>query len=226
MNNNNLTNLNDRQLVSIAQDKSNRRLSNSATEVLVQRYQMQINKGWRILKKQFNDSALIRSYEDEYFSQAYEAIFTSISKIDLNKIYNDDWKLMQYNSFYLKNVRSAIIRQAFKDSKNCSLDHVSATYNDNIKGNDYEVEEAYQFQTGYKDNPEYVVIKKEEEDERMKVLKTRYNEWSDEKKFIFDQLMKGVSEKEIAAKLNKPRNYIYNKVTWLKKDLKKAFKIA
>lgn len=225
-NTNILKDLNDRDLVVLAQNDKDKKVKDKAIEVLLQRYQIQINKNWYILRKQFNDSALIRSFEDDYFSKAYEAILTSISKINIDKIYDDKWKLLQYNSFYLKNVRTSIAKLMEKASKVKSLDHMTFTVNGNEGAVDYDVETAYQEKAGYKDNPEYILLEKEKEEETKSIIYKRRELWSEEKKFIFDLFIKGVPEKEIAQKLNKPRSYIYNKISWLKKDLKKAFNIT
>ena len=81
-------------------------------------------------------------------------------KINIDKIYDDKWKLLQYNSFYLKNVRTSIAKLMEKASKVKSLDHMTFTVNGNEGAVDYDVEIAYQEKTGYKDNPEYILLEK------------------------------------------------------------------
>ena len=62
------------------EDKEVRKLAN---EVIYLKYKPMILKHWLILQKQMNDSPLINSYRDEYFSRAAEEVLKVIRNVKL-----------------------------------------------------------------------------------------------------------------------------------------------
>lgn len=223
----NLSKLNDRQLIEIYQSRTNTVLSNKAAEILIKRYEPQINRNWWVLRRQFGGSSLIDGYSNEYYSEAYEAILLAINSIDLKKIRDDNWKLVQYSGFYLKNARNKVAKKVSKAACIRPLDNLSSfAGGDESKENitDPEVERAYYEEEGYKHNPEDIIINEEALNSLKKIINNCYNHWTEEKRNIFKLLLAGKSKKEIAEILGMRRNSLYNRVAIMEKEIKKKMK--
>lgn len=219
-----LKKMKDRDLVIIIQDNTTTRKDfNLASEVLLERYEPQIHKNWWKLRGQLNGSSIVESLKDEYYSEAYEAFFTAIRKIDLAKIRDDNWKLVGYADFYLRNVRAKLCKQCLKMAKSKPLDSMIDINEDSRLSADPDVELAYQESEGFKDIPEYLCIKNDEENRVNNIVKKVYEGWNEKRKFIFRELMKGKTKATIARELNIKNMVIYNNCLKMKEDLKKAF---
>ena len=116
--------MNDRRLVTIAKKDVVAERKNKAVEVLLNRYERQLYKNWYRLRTEMNNSDLVLSIEDEYFEEAREAFFTAIQKVDLNKIENDNWKLVGMVNWYLLNVKTKLRKEILNKAKVKSLNHM------------------------------------------------------------------------------------------------------
>ena len=145
--------LNDRQLITIIKNPEvSKQDYNNAFEVLFNRYEKQIHKIWWSLNRQFGGQGIVETVKDEYYSAAYEAFFKAVSEIKLEKIRDDNWKLVQYSSFYLRNVKNKLAKQIVKNTNVRSTQNlVSMGFEEENSENrmDNETEEAYYNQEGF-----------------------------------------------------------------------------
>lgn len=214
-------NLNDRTLVTLIKDpNTSDYLFELASNVLVNRYEKQIHKNWWVLQKQMNNSSLVNNLKDEYYSEAWEAFWTAIRKIDVSKIKDDKWKCVGYTDFYLKNVRTKLIKETKKNGKIKSTSSMDTEDPENLTI-DSDVERAYWEQTGYKREPSFSYEVSEAEEDCREAVKRCIEKWSPLERQIFYLLEEGHSKTEIARKLNESSGKIYGAVNRMKKDLKK-----
>lgn len=214
------TKMNDRQLVTIAKKSSSD--AKKACEVLFKRYENQIHKNWLRLEAQLDHSDVIRSLKEDYYDEAYEAFLIAIQKVDLDRIENDDWKLVGMINWYLTNVRTKLIKLALKSAKIKSINSMSAANNgEECMTADPDVEEAYWNTQGYKNEPSYLCDVNERELRCKNALLFCKNKWSDEENKIFTLLESGLNRVEISRKLNINANKVYSTVNRMKEDLKK-----
>lgn len=223
--------LNDRELIDYAQNGSLVERS-KATETLIERYNMQILKNWWVLNRQFQNSALVNNVKDEYMESATEAIITAIGKIDLSKIRDDKWKLLQYSSFYIRNARNKLAKEIMRNSKVRQIDNL-VNFDPDAKENvaDPIVERAYRenhLSACEAYEPEAAYLRQEREKECAEILKRLYNSWSPMKQEIYKILEQDnkISKEEIAKKLGVTKNVVYNTITKMKKELKKELGVA
>lgn len=213
--------LNDRQLITIIKNpETSRRDYNSAFEVLFYRYEKQIHKMWWSLSRQFGGQGVVETLKDEYYSAAYEAFFKAVSEIKLEKIRDDNWKLVQYSSFYLRNVKNNLAKQVIKNSITRSTQNLADEENSFENKMDAETEMFYYNEEGYKTNPEYTYIYNSEENLCNKVLDDSFKNWTPLKREIYRLLLKGMSKPEISKKLGIPLLKVYNNISGMKKDFK------
>ena len=152
---NNFKKMTDRELVTIIKTTKDRTIMNRAFNTILERYERQIHKNWLKLKAQLNGSSYVMSMESEYYSEAYEAFYNAIQKVDLNKIENDKWKLVGMSNWYLTNVRTKMINDIIKKAKVKSITHMHDVNEDETSAIDPDVEKAYWETEGYKNDPLY-----------------------------------------------------------------------
>ena len=214
-------NLNDRSLITLIKDPGTpRELFELASHVLVERYEKQIHKNWWVLQKQMNNSTLINSLKDEYYSEAWEAFWTAIQKIDISKIRDDKWKCVGYTDFYLRNVRTKFIKETRKNGKLKSTSSMDTEDPDNLTV-DSDVERAYWEQSGYRSEPGFAYENVETTQECQEAVRRCLDRWSPLERRIFYLLEEGESKVEIARKLEESSGKIYSAVNRMKRDLKK-----
>lgn len=196
---------------------------NKASEYLLKRYDNMFHKHWWVLQKQMGNSDLINSLKDEYYALAYEAFFTVIQKIDLDRIYDGKFKLMQLLSWYLTNVRSKLIKETLKKGKMKNLNEVKSSMEGDSSSIDSDVERSYWDSEGYKIDPSYKVVEIQEGEENCKrAIKECMSKWNDREKEIFKYLEKGMSKVEIANTLKITPLNVYSTTNKMKKELKNA----
>lgn len=225
---NNYTTLSDRCLIERYQN-SNPACRNEIMKEFLRRYNNQINKNWWILSRQFNHSSLVNSVKDEYYSEAIEALYTAVEKINLDKIRDDNWKLLQYSSFYIRNVRTRLIKKITRMAMERPLNNL-AYYSggDETKENkiDPETEMKYESTEGYKNNPETIYIEKEISSKLNAIFSSHYANWDDTYRAVFDAIKVGDSKKVVAEKaginINKLARILRKIKAELTPDLKKA----
>ena len=217
--------LNDRQLITIIKNPEvSKQDYNNAFEVLFNRYEKQIHKIWWSLNRQFGGQGIVETVKDEYYSAAYEAFFKAVSEIKLEKIRDDNWKLVQYSSFYLRNVKNKLAKQIVKNANVRSTQNlVSMGFEEENSENrmDNETEEAYYNQEGFVYNPEYSYLYKHDEDICNKVLDECFNRWHPLKREIYRMLLKKIPKKEMAESLGITTLKLYNNISAMKRDLRK-----
>lgn len=194
---------------------------NRACEFLLNKYEKMFHKHWWVLQKQMNNSALVNSIKDEYYSRAYEAFFKAIQKVDLSRLYDEKFKLMQLLSWYLTNVRTTLIRETIKKSKIKAVNAMSSVDNEEAISIDPDVEASYWNSEGYKTEPSYYVVDIQGgEDNCKRALKECFKKWTMKEQLIYKYLENGMPKVEIAKKLQVAPISIYNTVNKMKKELK------
>lgn len=208
-------------ILKLIKDPSTDKVSfNRACDFLLKRYERMFHKNWWTLQRQMGNSNLINSIKDEYYSKAYEAFFTAIQRVDLNKVYDDKFRIMQLLSWYLSNVRSRLIRETLKKSKVKALNASNAYKDEDSMTVDADVEEAYWEGGGYKLEPSYQVEMKEREENCNQILNECFGTWGDLERKIFVLLKNRKTKKEISEALNIKPVKVYNIICRLKRELK------
>ena len=214
--------LNDRSLVTIIQQSNNRYEINKASEALFIRYERQIHKNWLRLEAQLDHSGIVQAMKEDYYDEAYEAFIIAIQKVDLDRIENDNWKLVGMLNWYLANVRTKLIKIALKNSKVKALDAMHRANNgDDCMTADPDVEEAYWNSEGYKNEPSYSYEVKESEKRCSSAIMACKEKWNNLQNSIFELLNEGYTRAEISRKLNCESAKIYILVNGMKEDIKR-----
>lgn len=219
-------NMSDRGLIQIINNASTtENEKNLVVTEFIRRYDSQINKNWWVLSRQFGGKEIVNNYREEYYSSAYEAIYTAINKINLEKIEDDNWKLLQYSSFYIRNARNKIAKKIIKQFKVRPLDNLSYINDDPTKDNkaDPEVEKAYEENVGYKYNPETIVVEKEVNRIKWDITLKHYENWDDTYKRAFNLLKEGNTKKETARLMGISSNALVRILRNMRKELQKDF---
>lgn len=193
---------------------------NTACEFLLKRYDNMIHKHWWTLQRQMGKSDLINAIKDEYYSRAYNAFLTVINKIDLNRIYDENFKIMQLYSWYLTNVRTTLIKETLKKSRVKSMYSSSQLREDEMVTVDKDVEEAYYESEGYTLDPAYVLEVAEGEANCDRAVRACMKRWSDIEKRIFELLLQHKKKAEISQILNMKPSRVYTEIIKMKKELK------
>ena len=196
-----------------------------AWKILIKRYEPKIYKDWERLQRQLNNSVYVQNIKDEYFEEAMEAFYNAICKIDLSKVKNDKWKAIGYVDFYLKNVRTKLIKQVIKAQKIKSLNEKSIKINNetsSVSEMDVDVESIYYRDEGYKYDPLYIIELEDTERECEEVLSNLIKNWDPSKREIFALLRSGIKRAEIARKLNINVSKVYNETKKMRSEIEKA----
>ena len=213
--------LKDKELIQIYQSGTEEEKDKVLKEFL-ERYERQIDKNWWVLCRQFDSSGYVLGIKNEYYSEALEAIYTAINKIDLSKIKDDNWKLVQYSNFYIRNVRTKMAKKIKQMAKERPLDNLSYIRGgDESKENkvDPEVEKAYNETIGNKENPESIVVEKEINRIRMEIMMAHYENWNDTYKIVFNSLKEGGTKRDAARKAGINDNMLARVLRHMKKEL-------
>ena len=210
----------DRDLVTIIKTTDNDVIFNKAFNVIFTRYERQIHKNWLKLRAQMNNSDLVNSIEDEFYSEAREAFYTAIQKVDLNKIENDKWKLVGMSNWYLTNVRTKMINEILKMSKVKNLSHMHDVAEDESSSIDPDVEIAYWEQEGYKDDPLYACEIQDREKRCLTAIENcKKTKWSDIELKIFDGLLNRQKKAEIAKTIGCNVSKVYSLSNKMRNDI-------
>lgn len=209
----------------IKDPNTNQRTINKAQEFLLKKYEKMIHRHWWTLQRQLGNSSIINNLKEEYYSEAYAAFLNVLQKIDLNRTYDENFKIMQLLSWYLSNVRSHIIREALKKSKEKGLNETSSYKDEESMTIDRDVEESYWMNEGYKSEPSYRAEIVEREEFCNQVIKECFGKWNDLERKIFILLKNKKGKAEIAEALNIKPSKVYGITCRLKGDLKIALGI-
>lgn len=223
---NEMLKMTDRELVSIRKTSNSINERNWAGEILYKRYERQIHKNWLRLCAQMNNTPLIMSMQEDYYDEATEAFLTAIDKTDLNKIKDDDWKLVGMLNWYLANVRKKIIRIAMKQGVVKSISHMKNISGEDSLACDPDVEESYWETVGYKTEPSYVLESKEKSARYLDVLdkcKSNWHKGSGIEIEILDRLQNKKTRQEIAQDLNLTTSKVYSIIKNMRKEIASCF---
>ena len=215
--------MNDRELVTFIKsaDQSKEEYS-IACGVLLEKYKNLIHRNWWILQKQMNNSDLVNTYKEDFYSNAYITFFTALEKTNLDVIRDDKWKFVGMFGWYLINLRKKTIENLMDDSKLKSLSHMNTMEDEDSNIVDSDIEESYQFTDGYKQDPSFICERKESEKICKEAIKECYRKWTEKEKTVYNMLVKGDTRCTISKELNLPMSRIYLISRKMKNDLKQA----
>ena len=229
LSNDNLKKMSELDIIKLIKNpETSSRDYNLAANFIINKYSPMIHKHWWMLQRQMNSSSIVNSFKDEYYLEAYEALFKAIQKVDLSRIYDGKFKLMQLASWYISNVRAKYIRETKKKLKIKSIDSLNDLDRNNVNiSADPDVEISYWENCGYKESPEYQVCEIQEgEAICRRAIKYCMKKWTPIERQIFKQLQKGVNKNEIARVLNISSIKVYNKISKMKQDMRLALQIC
>lgn len=196
---------------------------NLAAEVLIKRYEKMIHYHWWKLQKELNNTGYVNSIKEDFYDEAYEALLKAITKVDLNRIENNNFKILQLASWYITNVRTKMRKKVLtKVSKNKGLVTVNLDDNEDSNVIDSDVEKAYNDEFGYRTDPVYSYEVQEGEDNCKSAVEKCLSIWDDEQRKIFRYLEKGKNKTEISQLMNLPTTKVYSLTKKMKSDMKKA----
>lgn len=218
-----LSKLNDRELITLIKNHSTtEREFQESYKVLLERYLNQIHKNWWRLKSSIHADSITNTFKDEYYCEAYEAFVTAVNRISLEKIRDDNWKLVGYLDFYLRNVRKNLTQEIFKLERERPLecDNDDSTRVSNLN----EAETSYWETSGYLTNPEYAYLREEEVAIKKGIIEECAKKWNPQKYRVYKGMFEGKSSVETAKELSLTPTQIYGLKLRLKADVRKAYK--
>ena len=154
------------ELIRIVNDPNSPEVDyNIAAEILIKKYEKMIHYHWWKLQKELNNTGYVNSIKEDFYDEAYEALLKAITKVDLNRIENDNFKILQLASWYITNVRTKMRKRVLtRVSKNKGLVAVNLDDGEDTNVIDSEVEKAYNDEFGYRTDPVYSYEVKEKPD--------------------------------------------------------------
>lgn len=222
-----LKKMNDRDLVTLVKTLTPGSIEyERVCNVIVDRYEPQIHRNWWRLSASMNNSTIVQSMKEDYYLDAYEALWIAIQKIDLNEIKNDKWQAVGYIDFYLRNVRSRFAKEILRKGKMKSVTGMKAGEgDDNSQVVDPDVEDAYWTNEGFRSEPAYSYEVTEAEERCSKAIDTCMEGWTDLEKKIYNYLQNGFTKAEIARITKEPAMRVYQLANTMKRDMKKALNV-
>ena len=215
--------MNDRQLLIALKQNPSEEERKHLEEVLWERYQRLVHKNWGILVRQMNSSSQILSREDDYFSDAYMAMRKCIDAINLDKIENDNWKFVGYYRFYLKNVRSNLIRTLSREYNNeCSITTEGLNQQE-VSLVDLMVSKSEEMTQ--QSNPADILIYNEGVQTCNLAIAHCMKNWNEIRRKIFTLREDGIPKKKIADELEVHPATITYYMKGMKKDLEEALRM-
>lgn len=196
---------------------------NKVLSILWERYQPQIHKNWWKLQRQMNNLDTVNMMKDDYYDEATEAFLVAISKIDLSRVENDNFKCVGMLNWYLTNVRTKIIKKIKKLPPTKSLSYMNSIDSDTNKV-DSDVEESYWDNEGFMNDPSYALEKKIKDELYNKVISECQKKWGRIENIIFRELIDGKKKSEISKELDLSDKNIRIAVNRIKTDLKMMYK--
>ena len=216
--------MNDVELLRIYNNPECAKEKENAIETLWLRYQSQIHNNWWKLQRQMNNIDAVNNLKDDYYSEAEEVFLTAISKIDLNKIEDDNFKCVGMLNWYLTNLRTKIIKTIKKTPYTKSISMMSSSENPDAMTVDSDVEDAYWSNEGYMTEPSYVLEMDETQKLYEKIIDECKKYWTDTEKEVFEKMLEGKKKAEIIKSLNIESNEYNTSVRRIKNDLIKTRK--
>ena len=171
-----------------------------------------------------NNIDAVNSLKDDYYSEAEEVFLTAISKIDLSKVENDNFKCVGMLNWYLTNLRTKIIKTIKKTPYTKSISMMSSSENPDTMTIDSDVENAYWSNEGQKTEASYVLETNETQKLYEKIIAECKKYWTDTEKEVFEKMLEGKKKSEIIKSLNIESNEYNTSVRKIKNDLIKTRK--
>lgn len=212
------------EIIRIIKDPKSSEINyNRACEVLIKKYEKMIHYHWWKLQQELNKTGYVNSIKEDYYDEAYEALFKAITKVDLNKVKDEKFKLLQLASWYITNVRTKMRKKVInKISKSRSLVSANLKEDEDSTTFDSDVEMSYNEEFGYKTDPIYTYEIKEGEDNCDNAINECFRIWDDTEKEIYRYLEKGKNKAEISQIMGIPVTKVYTLTKRMKSDMKKA----
>lgn len=195
---------------------------NNACAFIIKKYEKTIHKAWWVFNKQMRETPLVESKKEEFYSRAYEVLYTTILKVDLSRVYDDNFKLIQLVSLYLSNLRHTMINELLKESKNISLETSYKEDDEESTCTNSVIEYQYYEQEGYKNDPQYVLEVKENLLIQKEAIKECLSRWSTLEKAVYSGIIKKKTKKEISSEMGVSINEITSITKKIKSDLKRS----
>lgn len=195
------------------------RVRDAARAFLYKKYEEMIHRHWWLLQKSLNESDLVNNAKEEYYSEAQIAFFNALEKVDLSKIYDENFKLMQLASWYIGNSRKKVASEIVnKRARERSLLSVSDSEEVGTF-TDPEIEFSEWEENGYKQSPEYLCELHDSEKRCNSVVEKYLKIWDPLKVEIFRRRKLKESRVEISEALNIPITKIYKCLKEMYNDL-------
>lgn len=205
----------------IKNPETSKKVFNDACAFLIKKYEKTIHKAWWTFSKQMRESSLAESKKEEFYSRAYETIYTTILKVDLSRVYDDNFKLIQLVSLYLSNLRHTMINELLKESRSISLE---TAYKDNdgeeSTCTNSAIEYEYYEREGYKADPQYIIETRENILIQNKAIKECLSKWSDLEKAVYKNIISKKTKKEISTEVGISLNELTRVTKKIKNDLR------
>lgn len=196
---------------------------NLAAEILIKRYEKMIHYHWWKLQQELNNTGYVNSIKEDFYDEAYEALLKAITKVDLSKVKDNKFRILQLASWYITNVRTKMRKRVLnKVSKHKSLVTVNLNEDEDSNVIDSDVEKAYNEEFGYRTDPVYSYELQEGEDNCMSAVDRCFNIWDDTQKKIYRYLESGKNKTEISGLMGIPTAKVYSLTKRMKSDMKKA----
>jgi len=196
---------------------------NLAAEILIKRYEKMIHYHWWKLQQELNNTGYVNSIKEDFYDEAYEALLKAITKVDLSKVKDNKFRILQLASWYITNVRTKMRKRVLnKVSKHKSLVTVNLNEDEDSNVIDSDVEKAYNEEFGYRTDPIYSYELQEGEDNCMSAVDRCFNIWDDTQKRIYRYLESGKNKTEISSLMGIPTARVYSLTKRMKSDMKKA----
>lgn len=223
----NINSLSELEILKILKDPtSSPDLYEAAGEYIFKKYEKMIHYHWHMLVKQLNNSVLVNNIKDEYYSEAREALFTAIQKVDVSKIYDENFKLMQMASWYIGNVRNKMCRIVVQQASCKSTTSIADLEEDGGLALDPDVEMSWWSRNSEYYDPAVICVNTLREEECQIALQKCIDHWDDNHKKVFRYLQEKKSKNEIAEELEISPMRVYGIIRDCKADVKKALEIT
>ena len=222
---NDLKKMSELELIKLFKDETTpKNVSNAVYEILLKRYEPMIGKHWFKLRSSMENSSLIMETKDDFYSEAYMSLLKVLEKVDINRIYDENFKLMQLYSWYLNNLRNKFRKEVLREAKIKGFNNMNQEEEEDTVI-DLDVEQAYWEREGYKHEPSYVVEDLDSEEECARAIRNCMKRWPEREQTVFNYLREGKSRNEIATLLEVTPIKMWNIINKMKRDIKKELGI-
>lgn len=224
---NDLKKMSELELIKLFKDKgTSKNTSDAIYEILLKKYEPMIGKHWFMLRSSMENSLLILETKDDFYSEACMSLLKVLEKVDISRIYDENFKLMQLYSWYLNNLRNKFRKEVLKKAKIKGFNNMNQETEEGDLVIDLDVEQAYWEREGYKHEPSYIAIDVDGGEEMcQRAIKNCMNKWPVRERTIFNYLREGKSRNEIAALLEVTPIKMWNIINRMKRDMKKELGI-